>query len=179
MSTYVALLRGINVSGRNRIPMADLRRMLGDLGHDDVETYLQSGNVTFRTRSATTKGLAAAIEHRIDSELGLNVAVLVRTQRELETIAADNPFLGAQIDGKTLHVVFLEDPATPAALADLELDRYAPDELAAHGSEVYLSCPEGYGTTKLNNAFFERHLGTRATTRNWNTVTNLVELVRG
>ncbi len=179
MSTYVALLRAINVTGRNTIAMGDLRRLFEDLGHTDVATYLQSGNVVFRTRSARTGALAGAIEHRIESALGLDVAVLVRTPAELETIAADNPYARARVEPKALHVVFLEDRVTPAVFADIDVASYAPDACALHGREIYVSCPGGYGKTKLNNAFFERRLGTRATTRSWKTLTSLVELARG
>jgi uncharacterized protein (DUF1697 family) len=179
VSTYVALLRAINVTGRNKIAMADLRGLFEDLGYADVTTYLQSGNVVFGTRSARTGALADAIEHRIDSALGLEVAVLVRTPAELEEIAADNPYLRARVDPTSLHVVFLEDRATAAAFADIDVASYAPDACALHGREVYVSCPAGYGRTKLNNAFFERRLGTRATTRNWKTLTSLVELAQG
>ncbi len=180
MTTYVALLRAINVSGRNKIPMADLRALFSGLGHDDVTTYLQSGNVVFHTKRAKTHDLAERDRgtHR-GRDLGLEVPVLVRTQRELEILFADNPFAGPRVDPKTLHAVFLEERAAARAFADLDLTRYEPDELSVHGQEIYLSCPGGYGTTKLDNAFFERRLGTRATTRNWRTITSLVELAQG
>ena len=119
MTTYVALLRAINVSGRNKIPMADLQALFTGLGHDDVNTYLQSGNVVFHTKRATTRDLASAIEARIARDLGLEVPVLVRTRRELETLLADNPFVGPRVDPKTLHAVFTIEPLPRSSMAGI------------------------------------------------------------
>jgi len=181
MRRTVALLRGINVGGRNSIAMTDLRGIFEDLGHRDVETYLQSGNVVFRATGAPTV-LAATIAGRITAELGLDVPVVVRTGAELQKVVATNPFLADGVDPATLHVVFTVGRAPSAALGDLEPERFSPDRFVHRGREVYLHCPNGYGRTKLTNAFFEARLGPAAgttTTRNWKTVTRLAEMSAG
>jgi len=179
VSAYVALLRGINVAGHRRVPMAELRAAVEDLGCTRVSTYLQSGNVVFHTSRTAPATLATAIERQITRGLGLDVDVLVRTRAELDALAAANPFLEEGADATALHVAFLgaRPPATARRAVDPE--RFAPDRFALHGREVYLSCPNGYGRSRLTNPFFERALGTTVTTRNWKTVTSLVELARG
>jgi uncharacterized protein (DUF1697 family) len=178
MSIYVALLRGINVSGQRKVPMARLRALCEALGYTDVTTYLQSGNVVFRAPRRSTTALASALEERIAAELGFDVPVLVRTEQALRAVATANPLLDGSIDPASLHVVFLDGRPSTTALDAIDAARFAPDRFAARGSEIYLSCPNGYGRTKLTNTFFERQLDTRATTRNWKTVTNLVGLTQ-
>ncbi len=181
MSIYVALLRGINVSGQRKVPMARLRALCEGLGYTEVTTYLQSGNVVFQAPRRPTTVLASAIEERIAAELGFDVPVLVRTKEALHAVATTNPLLDGGVDAASLHVVFLEGRPSPTALAALDAlaaEPFAPDRFVASGSEIYLSCPNGYGRTKLTNAFFERRLDTHATTRNWKTVTNLVGLTQ-
>ena len=176
MQTFVALLRGINVGGKTRIPMAELRSSFGALGLEDVVTYVQSGNVVFRTPSGDAVDVADRIEERIASDFGFHVAVLLRSPSELETIAAENPFLSKKADPSQLHVMFLErEPAADAA-AQLDPARSPPDEFALQGREIYLRLPNGAGRSKLTVDYFEKRLGVRATARNWRTLTKLVEL---
>ena len=178
MGRTVALLRGINVGGRNSIVMADLRAIFEDLGHRHVETYLQSGNVVFEATGAPAL-LAATAARRITSELGLDVPVVVRSGAELQTIINANPFLADGADPATLHVVFAVGRAAADALGDLEPGRFSPDRFVHRGREVFVQCPNGYGRTKLTNTFFEARLGPGAgatTTRNWKTVTRLAEM---
>jgi len=158
--TCIALLRGINVSGHNSMKMADLRGLVEALGHRDVETYLQSGNVVFTARSGAASAMGRAIEKRIAKELGLDVNVLVRTKGELAKIASVNPLAKRGVDA-------------------IDPKRFVPDTFAFARREVYLCCPKGYGRTKLNNAFFERALATDATTRNWKTVNALLAMAGG
>jgi uncharacterized protein (DUF1697 family) len=160
--------------------MSDLRSALTSFGHDNVVTYLQSGNVVFRSEAAE-KGIAAGIEQQIASELGLDVAVLLRTPQELDEIAAGNPFLEDEADFARLHVVFLEGAPDRAAIAGLDPERSPPDRFAtgSRDREIYLHLPNGSGRSKLTIDYFERRLGTRATARNWRTVLRLVELTRG
>lgn len=173
--SYVALLRGINLGARNRIAMADLRALLESLGAEDVETYVQSGNVVFK--SAHRPGdLTAAIEAGIHDELGLEVTVLVRTRQQLEKLVARNPFTGGRRESAKLHVTFLAGEPDRAKVRRLDPARAEPDEFRVAGREIYLHCPAGYGRSKLTNAYFEKQLGVAATTRNWKTVTNLAEL---
>ncbi len=172
---YVALLRGVNVGARNKVPMADLRAAVEALGFDDVATYVQSGNVVFGTGSTPEAALARRLERAVQRAFGLDVTVLVRTAAQLRRLGAANPYLRAHRDPATLHVTFLA--ARPAAAAVRALpDGLGPDELTVRGREVYLWCPKGYGRTKLTNAWCEQRLGTRATTRNWRTVVTLGEL---
>ena len=177
MGTYVAMLRGINVGGKNKIKMADLQALFVGLGHADVITYIQSGNVVFKSPTKSTSALASAIEQRIAHELGMDVAILLRTKAELGKVLARNPF--TDVDLARVHVTFLAGKPQAALVRGLDEHRSPPDEFRIVDREVYVYCPTGYGNTKLNNAFWERRLKTPATARNWNTVTKLFELAGG
>jgi uncharacterized protein (DUF1697 family) len=171
MAAFVSLLRGVNVSGRRQIVMADLRASLEAVGLGNVETYLQSGNVVFDTEADSPRELAAAIEGRIGGDLGHHVEVLVLRSEEMRWIAASNPFLSAPgIDEKWLHATFLFRPASEAAFGELVLPARPGESATLVGQVVWLCLPSGYGRTRLSNAFFERALDTYATTRNWRTV---------
>jgi uncharacterized protein (DUF1697 family) len=174
--TYVAMLRGINVGGRNRIKMPVLEALFAGLGHTDIVTYIQSGNVVFTGRSKSAAAVIRGIEERITSELGLDVKVLLRSRDELAGVAAGNPFLRAGADAARLHVTFLAGIPDAALVRTLEAFAAGPDEIRVRGRDAYLHCPDGYGNTKLNNAFVEKRLQATATTRNWNSVTKLLEL---
>ena len=185
----MALLRGVNVSGKRRVPMADLRRSLEDLGLRRVRTYLQSGNVIFEVpedvaagsderfaASGSAADLAAAIRARIAHDFGHDVEVLVVPPRALRQIAAANPFVGRPgVDEKWLHVTFLFGPAAGEA-RNLDLPAADGEHVVIARDVAYLLLPQGYGRTKLNNAYFEKACGTTATTRNWRTVLALTEL---
>lgn len=175
MRTYVALLRAINLGSRNKIAMADLRSLFAALEAEDVTTYVQSGNVVFRSGARKPVDLTEAIEQRIRRDLGLDVRVLLRTRAELATVVAGNPFTDGEPDAN-LHVTFLAETPSRTRIRDLDPQSAPPDELHVAGREVYLRCPNGYGRSKLTNAFFEKRLGVAATTRNWRTVTKLAEL---
>ncbi len=172
MKTYVALLRGVNVSGQNKVGMKDLRARLLELGFGDVATYIQSGNIVFRT--AATSDVAKLIERDLREGFGVSVTVLLRTKEQLRRVSTQNPFLTRGIDPATLHVTFLAETPKPARVRELGAKVSGPDELVVRGREVYLRCPNGYGRTKLSNLFLERQLGSPATTRNWRTVLTLV-----
>ena len=177
MTIFVAMLRSINVGGRNRVAMADLRAIADSLGYGDVSTYLQSGNLVF-TGSGSPAEVGRSIEQRIASELGLTVPVVVRTKVQLGRVLRDNPFALRVLDPKTVHVTFLTDRADAQKVAQLQerAGQFGNDRFEVIGSNVYLHCPGGYGETKLNNSYLERRLGVTATTRNWRTVTTLAEL---
>jgi uncharacterized protein (DUF1697 family) len=170
---FAALLRGINVGGKNTLPMGELRTVCHELGHLDPVTYLQSGNVVF-TSSADPKAIVAGMEGSIAERFGLKVRVLLRTHPELVTVAANSPF--DQDDPTKLHVLFLSDRPKAAALATLDRDRSPGDEFHAAGRELYLHLPNGAGRTKLTLDYFERRLDVTGTARNWNTLLRLVEL---
>ncbi len=177
-TTYVALLRGVNLGAHNKVPMAALRSLVESLGHDDVQTYIQSGNVVFR--SAAKRGeLADDLETAIAGEFGVKTAVVLRTEQELGTTLAGNPFVAGGADEKALHVVFLGSAPTRASAKNLDPDRSPPDEFAVVGAEVFLHSPNGFGRSKLSVDWFERILGRPATIRNWRTVTKLAELCKG
>jgi uncharacterized protein (DUF1697 family) len=179
MASYVAMLRGINVGGRNRVGMDELRAFFTGLGYSKVTTFIQSGNVVFETARTKTAALVDEIQSGLPSVLGVEVAVLVRSASELRRITSANPFLPGAPDSTKLHVTFLT--AKPAAdrVAAVETFDAGGDELSVAGQDVYLHCPGGYGRTKLSNAFLERQLAVGATTRAWKTVNALFELTGG
>lgn len=174
MTTYIALLRGVNVGGK-KLAMSRLAATLTDLGYDDVTTYIQSGNAIFRTSRTSEPTLVRTLERAIAASCGLSPRVLVRTREQLARVEAQNPFLRKRVDPKTLHVTFLGSAPSARARAGLQVPP-GPDELVVQGRAVYLRCPGGYGRTKLTNDFFERRLVAPATTRNWRTVTTLLDL---
>ena len=171
---YVALLRGVNVAGRRRVAMDELRASFDGAGYEHVVTHLQSGNVVFDAPRGRPD--PASISTRLDADLGTPVAVLVRSADELARTVAANPFpenLGAP---STLLVTFVSEVPDPPAVAALAVPDGEDGRFVVRDREIYLSCPNGYGRTKLTNVFFERRLGVVATTRNWNTVCKLADL---
>jgi uncharacterized protein (DUF1697 family) len=178
MTTYVAMLRGINVSGRNKLAMEDLRALVADAGGKDVRTYIQSGNAVFTSRSSSSS-VAQALRSRLRDALGAEVPVLLRTKEELDTVIDTNPFVHRGEDAGVLHVTFLGAVPDPVAVRTALGTKADADEFQVIGREAYLLCPDGYGNTKLTNTLFEKKLGSEATTRNWRTVTKLVELASG
>ncbi|MGH2774155.1 MAG: DUF1697 domain-containing protein [Actinomycetota bacterium] len=178
MTTYLALLRGINVGGANKVPMRELRTLFEDLGYGNVRTYLQSGNVLFDGQSATSRKLIAEIEVAISKAFDLTIPVMVRTQRELERVAAANPFPTKRVKPSLLHVMFLAESASAKAVKTLDSDRSPPDEFEVKDREIFLRFPNGSGRSKLTIDYFEKKLGTRATARNWNTVVKVLELMK-
>lgn len=171
---YIAMLRAVNVAGRT-IAMKDLRALFEALPANDVSTYVQSGNLVFRAAARNGAAVAGAAERLIASHLELSVAVIVRTAEELAGVVADNPFLSTGADEARLHgtlLATLPESGRAAALAAAPPDS-GHDEFQIQGQTVYVHAPDGYGRTKLNNAFFERKLGVVATTRNWRTLTTL------
>ncbi len=178
--TYVALLRAVNVTGHNPLAMKDLRTVVEATGAENVATYLQSGNVVFRSEMADPDRVRRALESRIESQLGITVGVVVRTAEQLQRVVSANPLWHDDRERAHLYVTFLAgvpDSDRTAALAATAESR-APELFRIQGLEVYLYCPTGYGRTKLNNAFFERKLAVAATTRNWRTVTALAEMAQ-
>jgi uncharacterized protein (DUF1697 family) len=173
------MLRGINVSGHRIIKMEKLRATFGSLGFGDVKTYIQSGNVIFKTANASTANLEKRIAGKILEEYGFAVPVLVRTSQDLGTVLKNNPLLKqAGIDEARLHVTFLSESAPKAAGELLKTLAAKSERFAVCGREIHLFCPEGYGITELSNSAIEKKLSARATTRNWRTVNVLFEMAR-
>lgn len=180
MERYIALLRGINVSGRNMIKMEALRKLFESLGYLDPVTYLQSGNVIFSADPAPDDRLAARLSDAIRQAFGYEVPVMVLTPERLSRIAAENPLTEDKaLDPAFFHVTLLNGNPGGASL-DKALQKRAPDEEIRLGTgAVYLYCPGGYGNTKLHNAYLEGLLGVTATTRNWKTIGELISLSGG
>jgi uncharacterized protein (DUF1697 family) len=175
---HVALLRGINVGGKNKLPMKDLAALFDGAGCGDVVTYIQSGNVVYSAKPALARRVPELISNAIESELGLHVPVIVRSAEELASAAAAIPFAPADCEARLLYVAFLRDRPTAAQIAGLDPERSPRDEFRVVGREVYLKFAGGAADTKLTNAYFDGRLATVSTMRNWNTVTKLLELVR-
>ncbi len=175
--TYLALLRGINVGGKNKLPMKDLSGLFTDAGCASVRTFIQSGNVIFRAAPALAQGLPSLITQRIEERSGYRIPIILRTAEELGNAIRRNPFLAAGAPEKTLHVYFLAGLPDPQDVAALDPHRYAPDTFLVREREIYLELPNGMGHTKLTNSYFDSRLHTTSTARNWNTVLQLHELM--
>lgn len=177
-TTGAALLRGVNVGGKNIVRMPQLAAFFEAAGATAVQTYIQSGNVVFRAREPALTRLPGFVSDRLRDECGLSVPVQWRTLAELEAVARDNPYLAEGRDPSFFHVLFLADRPSPAAVAALDPRRSPPDEYAVRGREIYAWLPRGSAESKLTTAYFDRALGTVTTVRNWRTVLKLLELAR-
>jgi uncharacterized protein (DUF1697 family) len=177
-ATHLALLRGINVGGKNMLPMKTLERFFVDAGCDCVRTYIQSGNVLFDADKATCSGLCGKISLAIEKGCGFRPAVVLRTASELANAVANNPFLSSGMAAESLHLMFLADKPAARRVDALDPTRSLPDEFRVNGSEVYLHLPNGAGRTKLTNNYFDSTLATTSTARNWRTVTKLLDLMQ-
>ena len=176
MTTFVALLRAVNVGGNNKIPMPALRVTFESLGYSDVTTYIQSGNLVFDSTQRRSAALVPQIEAAISRDFGLAIDVVIRSARELTTVIASNPYVGRVGDPLALHVVFLNQAPDRARVNTLDPTRFAPDEFAFGTRELYLHCPDGVGRSKLPTALLTKLAPVPATMRNWNTVTKLADL---
>ncbi|HYK77648.1 MAG TPA: DUF1697 domain-containing protein [Daejeonella sp.] len=181
MTTYISMLRGINVSGHKKILMADLKALYENLNFQNVSTYIQSGNVIFHSdENLSDQQFAEKIRSQIFNQYGFEVPVLIRTLSQLQNTLSSNPFLKQEgIDLEKLHVTFLSEKPNPANLTGIQSNIYLPDEFIISEQEIFLHCPINYGETKLSNKFFESKLKVLATTRNWKTVNKLVEIALG
>jgi uncharacterized protein (DUF1697 family) len=168
---YAALLRGVNVGGARKVSMAELAEVFVSLDHQDVRTYIQSGNIVFRSSKAE-RTIAAALESAIEESLALDVKVMLRSHAELVAADAANPFGGTE----GVHVVFLERAPSKSAAASLDPDRSHGDAFVLVGRELYLHLPTGAGRTRLTLGYVEKQLGVAGTQRNWNTLLRLIAL---
>ncbi|MET9574650.1 DUF1697 domain-containing protein [Streptomyces sp. DT199] len=177
-TTYAALLRGINVGGSRKVPMADLRTLLADLGLDDVRTYLQSGQAVFASGHGDEESLAGEIARAIEKRFGFGVDVIVRDHAYLRAIADACPFPAADLEPKQLHVTYFSAPVTPDRFAEIDQEAYLPEEFRLGDRALYLYAPNGLGRSKLAEHLAKPRItkGVIATTRNWNTVVKLVEM---
>lgn len=174
MPTYIAMLRGINVSGQKNIKMADLKDLLASLQLTDIRTYIQSGNVVFEAEKADEVLLAKSIEAKIKEKYAFEVPTIVRTREELLAIIQMNPFVVNEEDNFSKpYVIFLENKPDPERVNVVMGFNSENEIFQIIGREVYVTYKSGAGKSKLTNTFFETKLKTKATSRNWNTVNKL------
>jgi len=171
---HIALLRGVNVGGKNRLAMEDLRGLVLEAGGAAPRTYIQSGNVVFEATAAAAKRVPGVLRSLLAERCGVNSPVVVRSAMELAAVAEGVPFRGKMADPASLHVMFLADRPTKARAGALDPDRSPGDAFALVGREVYLHLPNGVARSKLTNAYFDSTLGTVSTGRNWRTVQKLL-----
>lgn len=176
MNSFVALLRGINVSGQKKISMADLRETLKNVGLQNVATYIQSGNIVFESDDPNREGLGTMISMAILRDFGFEVPTLVLMGDEVKDILESNPFK-EETNEKGLYFVMLKEPASPTRVSEFNKISYENEEFLVTPLCVYLNCKAGYGKAKLNNNLIERKLKVEATTRNLRTMQKLLEMV--
>ena len=175
--TVIALLRGINLAGRNRIAMADLRAMLQDLGFDDPRTLLQSGNAIFRTSKPVDATLERTLEAACATQFDMRVDFFVRSAADLTAIIDNNPMPEpARKDPSHYVVVFMKEAPSASAIRELQAAIPGRETVRVHGRHAYVVYPDGIGPSKLTSAIFDRTLRTSGTARNWNTVLKLAAL---
>ncbi|MGX1366621.1 uncharacterized protein (DUF1697 family) [Streptomyces canus] len=177
-TTYAALLRGINVGGSRKVPMADLRALMEDLGHDGVRSYLQSGQAVFSAGHGDEESLAAELTDAIEQRFGFAVDVIVRDHAYLRAVADDCPFPAAELEAKQLHVTYFSAPVGEDRFAEIDRAAYLPEDFRLGDRALYLYAPNGLGRSKLAEHLSKPRLnkGVIATSRNWNTVVKLVEM---
>jgi uncharacterized protein (DUF1697 family) len=177
VAIYVSLLRGINVGGNKRIKMDALRQSFEGLGFEQVKTFIQSGNVVYKSGKASTTALSNNIEKRLLDDFGFVVPVITRTAEELAGTIRNNSFVAAKgIDQEKLHVMFLSAAATPDAVGKLDALIAGLEKCRCLGREVYLYLPKGVAESKLMKAPLDRILSVVPTTRNWRTVNSLHQM---
>lgn len=177
MTTYISILRGINVSGQKSIRMKSLQEMYENLGVQDVKTYVQSGNVVFRSPDPKPEKLEDKISRLIEKEFGFNVPVMVMSMDQLKKIIANNPLSkDPRKDPSFLHITFLASEPQHIKMDIIESKKSNGEEIVISGKAIYLYCPNGYGKTKLSNNFLETTLQVTATTRNWKTSRQLLSM---
>jgi uncharacterized protein (DUF1697 family) len=174
---HAALLRGINVGGKNMLTMKELARIFAKAGCMDVVTYIQSGNVVFCAENKIAKGLGETVTNQVEKQFGLKVPVVLRSNAEMQALIRGNPFLEAGAAEETLHVLFLGDRPSADLVAGLDAARSAPDQFAVVGRDIYMKLVTGAAKTKLTNAYFDSKLKTVSTMRNWRTVLKLAEMM--
>ncbi|WP_445712689.1 DUF1697 domain-containing protein [Flavobacterium sp.] len=177
MKTHLALLRGINVSGHNMIKMDALKTVLENAGFQNVQTYIQSGNVFVDSEEEHGASVGFKIKQEIFKELGLEVPVVVISKEDLEACFKNNSYLKEKdYDTKKLYVAFISKELSSGALNDLKISQFKPDEAAIDKSRIYIKYAVGAGKTRLDQKYIEKKLNVTATIRNWNTVTTLLEM---
>ncbi len=175
MTLHVALFRGINVGGHNRVPMAELRAGFESLGYGAVASIIQSGNVCFSSGDDPTD-IVAAIRSTVVERFGVDVPVLLRTAAEFDAALAAHPFAPGAVEPKLHHIMFLADPTTDDAAE--RIGDHSPDEFAVVGREIHVCYPQGSARSTLTNALVDRRLGTISTARNLPTCEKIAAVLR-
>ncbi|KAF2506849.1 DUF1697 domain-containing protein [Flavobacterium zhairuonense] len=176
MKTHLALLRGINVSGHNMMKMDALKTMLENIGFQNVRTYLQSGNVFVDSEEDAAK-VGFIIKQEIFKVFGHEVPVIVIAKEDLELCFKNNPFLKEKdIDIKKLYVAFVSIALKKESINDLKISQFKPDEASIDGNRIFIKYAIGAGKTRLEGKYIEKKLNVITTMRNWNTVTNLLQM---
>ena len=178
MITYIALLRGINVSGQKKIRMVELKNYMSEWGFVNVRTYIQSGNLVFEYGKAANIEIEAKIRSGIQESFGFDVGVWVRNFTDFQSIVELNPFSGEDKTAQ-LYFVFLNQPANVELAGQLGKESFENEEFRIYKDCIFLNCQSGYGKAKCNNNFFEKRLKVQATTRNLRTVQKLLEMATG
>jgi len=177
MKTYISLLRGINVSGQKKILMAELKSLYESLGFENVQTYVQSGNVVIESEEQDTEALRKSIETQIKANYGFSVPVLIRTRDDFLRLIESKHFRKERSENPTrVMVTFLFEYPVQTRLIELSIPENDTCEFVIADQEIFLFCPDGYGRSKLSNNFFEKKLDVIATTRNWKTVNALYKM---
>jgi uncharacterized protein (DUF1697 family) len=175
LRTYIALFRGINVGGKNILPMKELVSLMQQLGFSDVKSYIQTGNVVFRSHHTNSDELGKQISARIKQHFGFAPQILILTQKEMEAAVAANPFPEAVTDGKTLHLFFLISPAQAPQLSRINEIQGPNEQFTLKDQVFYLYAPDGIGRSKLA-ANIGKLLGVSVTARNWNSACRILEI---
>jgi len=177
---YIAILRGINVGSGRKVPMTDLKKLCESLGLQNVQNYIQSGNVVFELGGPEAiPMLEMRLQQAFTEAFGFDIPVLIRTSGEWAESIAQNPFLKEKnVDIDRLHLTCLKEIPLPDLLERIKMFQYLPDRYEIIGKNVFVFCAAGYGTSKLVNSFFESKLKVPATTRNWKTVLKLHEMLQ-
>jgi uncharacterized protein (DUF1697 family) len=178
-ATYLALLRGVNVGGNNKLPMKDLAGLFVTAGCGDVRTFIQSGNVIFNADADAAEQLAGLITAQIAERFGIRTPIVLRTSEQMRDVVVSNPFLAQGAPEDWLHVMFLADRPSQLRVDALDPNRSPTGTFIVRGQDVYLQLPRGVAEGKLTNAYFDSKLATVSTLRNWRTVTKLLELMEG
>ena len=180
MTRYVSLFRGINVGGHQIVRMEALKELHTSLDLQDVQTYIQSGNVVFTSDNPNVTQIQKDIEHGFAQKFGFQVKVMVRTAGEFNMIIENNPFQNQPTrESKWVVAIFLASDPISTALEDIQKTYTGPEEIHIMGQEAFIYYPEGQGRSKLTNTFLEKKLKTAGTARNWNTVLRLQKMMQG
>lgn len=179
MTTWIALLRAVNLGARNKVPMPALREALGQAGMRHVRTYVQSGNIAFTSRHRSPVSVAAAVRAVVRHEFDVDQPVVVRTRAQVETVVAANPYPRAAVDRPTLlHVIFLTAEPDPAGVELVHTDPFSRDVCRVVGADLYVDFGDSVHESRLSGSWFARRLGVEGTARNWRTVLALLDLAQ-